>query len=307
MCLLPPGQVFTRPDLLRAGWSDSAISRAARRGGLIHVRRGLFARPPGGAVIQAIAAARSSKGAVVSHRSAALLHGLPLLRHDSFEPELTVAPSNGTRVLDAHVHRATLRRRDVVLRMDTEVTSVPRTLIDLGRQHGTEAMVVSSDAALHRHLIRMGDLEDVARACWNWPGIRRATHGLSLLDPRAESPLESVSRLSLGRAGLPTPRSQVEIFASSGQHVGRTDFYWDEFGVVGEADGLGKYSEPDVLRAEKLRQERLELAGLIVVRWTWRDVVGDISPLRRRLLAAFARGHERERSGFVRDWSLGTR
>ena len=42
--------------------------------------------------------------------------------------------------------------------------------------------------------------------------------------------------------------------------------------MVGEADGLLKYTSPDVLRAEKQRQERLERAGFRVVRWGWDDV-----------------------------------
>lgn len=50
-------------------------------------------------------------------------------------------------------------------------------------------------------------------------------------------------------------------------------FYWEGAGVIGEADGLGKYTEPDVLRAEKLRQEQLEARGFVVVRFTWADIV----------------------------------
>jgi len=54
------------------------------------------------------------------------------------------------------------------------------------------------------------------------------------------------------------------------------DFYWPEFRVVGEADGLVKYDDDDgerlSLREEKLRQEELEGLDYIVVRWTWEDI-----------------------------------
>lgn len=41
--------------------------------------------------------------------------------------------------------------------------------------------------------------------------------------------------------------------------------------MIGEADGLAKYTDADVLRREKLREEELARMGFTVVRWTWRD------------------------------------
>ncbi len=41
---------------------------------------------------------------------------------------------------------------------------------------------------------------------------------------------------------------------------------------MGEADGLGKYVDADVLRAEKMREERFAQLGYTVVRWTWAEV-----------------------------------
>jgi hypothetical protein len=46
------------------------------------------------------------------------------------------------------------------------------------------------------------------------------------------------------------------------------DFYWPELGVVGEADGRGKYTD-DALWKEKLRHEALMDRGLVVERWGW--------------------------------------
>jgi hypothetical protein len=86
--------------------------------------------------------------------------------------------------------------------------------------------------------------------------------------------------------------------------MARVDFYWDEFGVVGEADGHAKYRlSPDSLVMEKLRQERLENAGLTVVRWGWAEAHRP-DDLRRRLLSAFERGRARDQAGLPRKWSL---
>jgi len=95
-------------------------------------------------------------------------------------------------------------------------------------------------------------------------------------DPRAESPLESISWFAMHERDLPAPELQVPLgIDEDGRPTGVVDFYWEEFGVIGEADGLMKYDDEDArlsLRAEKLRQEALEALGFIVVRWTWEDI-----------------------------------
>jgi very-short-patch-repair endonuclease len=62
---------------------------------------------------------------------------------------------------------------------------------------------------------------------------------------------------------------------------------WGAQRVIGEADGLAKYDVVGALRAEKLRQERLERLGFTVVRWTWREMLVDteetVARLRRAL------------------------
>jgi hypothetical protein len=84
----------------------------------------------------------------------------------------------------------------------------------------------------------------------------------------------------------------------AGRFLGRVDFYWDDFGVVGEADGDGKYGDRQALIAEKRRQERLEEAGLVVVRWGWQDL-RDPDLLAARVRRALDRGSRR--SG-IRGW-----
>lgn len=303
---LPEARVFTRVDLRACGWSDAAISRAVRSGRLLSLRRGQFAaagEAPSDAGLLAIAAANGSGPGVVSHRSALLLHELPLVGAPPPLPEITVPPRRLGGLADTHLYRATLRDEDVKTVAGTPVTSVARTIVDVARHRPATCAVAAADAALHRELVTQAQLDDVMLACWVWPRIRRALRALALVDARAESPLESVSRLILRWMHLPAPMLQARIRDECGRFVARVDFYWPEFGVVGEADGAMKYTDRTVLIAEKHRQEALEELGLIVVRWSWDDVIHRPRVLQTRLARAFERGQLRDRSGFHAGWS----
>lgn len=306
MRTLPDSPVFTRADALTHGWSGSALSRAARSGRVAALRRNQFSAPEnrGDPRHAAIAAVRECGGSVISHRSAALLHNLPLLSGAPTRPDLTVMPGATGDVAGALLHRARLRPDDVVRIDDVPVTSVARTLVDLARCLPMPAAVVSMDAALHKGMTDRGALADVRAACRRWPGIRRLEPVLDVADARAESPLETISRLVLRNLNLPTPQLQPTVYDLDGRFLGRLDFYWDEFGVAGEADGLAKYDERDALAREKLRQEDLENAGLVVARWGWTDARSRPGVLRRRLESAFERGQRRDLSGFDRHWTV---
>jgi hypothetical protein len=183
------------------------------------------------------------------------------------------------------------------------VTSIARTLMDIARATSLSAGVVPIDAALHDGLVSTDELWACARDCWNWPGIRRAQRALRYADGRAESPLESVSRLVITWLRLPEPEPQVSITDGLGRLVGRVDFLWRRQGVVGEADGLGKYADHDVLVAEKRRQEALEDLGLVVVRWGWLDLQRP-QLLRSRVQAAFERSARLDGSGLPPSWPV---
>jgi hypothetical protein len=303
---LPEPAIFTREQARLAGWSDAALTRAVRSGRLLRLRRGLFTtHQPSDPLLAARAAALACRGSVVSHRSATALRGVPLLHRLPDRPDLTVPPDHTGDVRGALLHRATLLDEEVTHLDGTPVTAMPRTLIDLARTVTLAAGVVSVDAALHQKLVTKDELRAVIERCQFWPNVRRAARTVALADGRAESPLESVSRLVLDlRLHLPRPQPQGVIRDKDGLIVGRCDFYWDEFGVFGEADGRSKYTERDVLTDEKGRQEDLENLGLIAVRWGWRDVRYDQQRLRRRIFNAFERGRLRDASGFPRLWSV---
>jgi hypothetical protein len=306
MRAIPGGPAFDRTSAHNGGWSDSALARAVRSGRLVQVRRGWYARPGTDAeTARAIAAVRSHPGCVLSHRTAAMLHGIPIVGARTDVPELTVRPRGPGNVAGVHLHRATLAEGDIVLVEADPVTSPARTVIDLARSRRVECGVAAIDYVLHEGLASTDDLVDVLRRCWNWPGIARARRAVALSDARSESPLESVSRLVIRWLRLPRPEPQVTVIDRYGRPAGRLDFYWDEFGVAGEADGRLKYEDDEeAFPAEKDRQERLEDDGLAFARWGWTHAWRARQVLRSKVQSAFERGQARDRSGLPRLWSV---
>jgi hypothetical protein len=301
---LPISPVFSRRDARTLGWSDSALTRAVVAGRISQVRRGQFSATEVDGRIAAIAAARDRADSVVSHRSALLMHGLPILGSRPSVAEITVPPTGSGSARAAHLHRAGIRPEDVVVVDGVPVTSVARTVVDVARARPTAAAVTAIDAALHDRRATLEELQDVLLFQWNWPGIRRAHRAVRLSDERAESPLESVSRLVIRWLRLPRPDLQTRVRDGRGYPAGRLDFYWDEWGVAGEADGRSKYSDRPVLTEEKLRQEHLEDDSMVFVRWGWSDAIYHPHLLRSRLESGFDRGSARDRSGFPRLWSV---
>ncbi|WP_088819174.1 DUF559 domain-containing protein [Kytococcus aerolatus] len=155
-------------------------------------------------------------------------------------------------------------------RGDSRVIGLPWAVLGVAEE-GLEAAVVAGDAALHRQLVTRGQLLEVAAVQPRRRGSGTLGRAVARMDPACESPGESLSRLLLGRLGFRV-RSQVQLVDRYGAFLARVDFLVEGSRVVVEFDGLGKYATPDDLRREKLRQERLEREGYVVVRLVWGDL-----------------------------------
>lgn len=134
-----------------------------------------------------------------------------------------------------------------------------------------------------RHCTRE-ELRAVAEACRRSSGVARARAVASFADAGAESPLESISRVAFHEYGLPRPLLQAIIGGYE-----RADFLWDSYRVIGDADGLGKYTSPEVLRREKEREQSIAQLGFTTFRWTWRDAYRRPDALAHRALEVLAR------------------
>lgn len=271
-----PNDAMSYAELVSCGVSRRRIRTMVLHQPWQSLRRSVYCERGDVSVRRLLAAAEVAlKGRwVASHGTAAHLHGLVLLhppRTDRLVLTVESTDSGHADLPGIHRHRAGLPRAHVTMLDGVPVTTRERTLVDLARALTLRDGLVAIDAAVHSGQASIVGLAAVVSDCRRWPYVRRARTLVELADCACESPLESLSRLFFIGHGIPMPRSQITL-TSRGSFLGRADFWWERQRVVGEADGLSKYTDASVLRAEKLRQERLENAGLRVVRWTWTDV-----------------------------------
>lgn len=214
---------------------------------------------------------------VFSHWSAAVLHRLALIGPVPEKLHISVGDTRGGRSARAvTAHSTAVPDADVVSVDGLLVTSLARTVVDVAATYPMADAVAMADAALRSGVAGASLVEAWERAL-PFRGHRRALDMIGFADARSESPLESVSRVSMHRSALAPPELQMPFRDRRGR-IGYVDFAWPGVGIVGEADGDVKYLDPAlrggrsadrVVLDEKIREDRLRALGLRVVRWRW--------------------------------------
>lgn len=242
--------LFTRAQAHAAGLTDHMIQHRLATGRWVLVARGVY-RLAGVPVTwkqRALAACLiSGPGAVVSHRSAAVLWGVSGFRPGRLE--ITVPPGRSGRNALARVHRSEVEgvRRDGI-----PVTRPGRTIADLARVVGGDLLEEGVDDVLCRRLCRLEDLPARGRlgevlAAWNGDGL-----------PEGVAEMRVVRALLA--AGLPQPVRQYEIWVG-GVLVARVDLAYPPFRLAMELDGFRWHAGRRRFRSDRMRRNRVEAAG----------------------------------------------
>lgn len=275
-----------------------SLTRQVREGAIVRIRHGGYVDTRADDVRerhrQLIAATWPLFGpdTVLSHASAAVLHGLP-----AWDAQLAgvsaVRPAggHGRKGRFLHVRVAALPPGDVVERAGYRTTSLERTAIDQACVLRFDRAVATLDAALHLGA-DPASLAAVVADARRRHGVGVARAALRFADGRSESVGESLSRVLMAQVGLPAPELQVDLHDRHGVWIARSDFGWLDHWVIGEFDGRVKYlgTPEEVARTvmrEKAREQAIRDAGWTVVRWTWTDL-GDPVGFRSRIESALA-------------------
>ena len=197
--------VVARRQLLALGVGEEAIEVRLRAGRLHRLHRGVYA--VGHRVLSRearwmAAVLFAGPDAVLSHRSAAALWGMPAPSSRAIE---VTTPRKSRSRGSIHRHFAVLPADEVTTERGIPVTTVPRTLFDLA---ATSSVDVVEHALRESEYLRLHDRLSLPDLLARYPGRRGSHDGAGVPVAPPESP---------GR-----PRSQLARAASSCRSCGAT-------------------------------------------------------------------------------------
>lgn len=261
--------------------------------------------------------------ALLSHTTATAVRGLPypgLLVPRRWPVQLSDTRAAGGRQATGWIRHDRFvppQHRTVVDGLP--VTGIARTAVDVAlttpfaaalpvvdgalRQLALGIGALTADPTHERDLVRDQRVVNAVRSlllrtlaeAGGTPGRQRARRAIGAGDPAAENGFESCSRARLLLAGLPRPDVGYPVMGDDGRWYW-ADLAWPQLRVLAEADGRVKYTDLSAVYAEKVRQEALERAGWIVVRWTWHELARTPEVVVARVAAALERARERRRA-----------
>jgi len=244
----------------------------------------------------------SAAGAVASHESAALIHGIPLLKEPSDGLVSLTRPATAFRdrpLRGVRFYPARLPAGHVTMELEVPVTTITRTVIDLSRTRSFMDGVVAADYAIRKLRVSKTALSAVVGSCKGWPGTDRARRVVDFSDERSGSPLESCARVLFDAFRLPAPELQAAVpggqqanhdgaVAAHEYHEYKVDFMWQEYMTVAETDGLMRYDSGQRAIDERKRERLLRETGYKLVHVTWAELFKYPERVIQRILDAFA-------------------
>jgi hypothetical protein len=230
--------------------------------------------------------------AVLSHRSAAALHGIRADNRAKTDVTLPGPSARSRRTIDVHTS-LTLEAADITTLDGIPCTTVARTLVDLGDVVSRRSVERAVDQAEVLRVFNGTAVHDaLARA-----GPRRGAGVLRTVLKGYEEPTLTDSQLAerflavCRTASFPSPAVNTWITLDDGIAY-KADFLWRRHRLIAETDGRDVHTTRKAFEHDRLRDQRLALAGFTVVRFTWRQVLhhpGSVSGALQGLLARLAR------------------
>jgi very-short-patch-repair endonuclease len=201
--------------------------------------------------------------------TAALIMGIPLPKRLQAPIPLHVgmpSPGRANRAAGTVGHKFQIPPEDIREWGGLRVTSVARTWCDLATVLDLEDLVAAGDYVIHYRmpLASRAQLEDAVARHPGRRGRRRLREALALLDDHAESPRESIVRVTIVNAGITGLVVNHPIRVADGRQL-RGDLCFPAHRVIFEYQGDYHRSEPGRWRKDRTRVALLTAAGWHVV------------------------------------------
>lgn len=287
--------VITVQQLLELGCTSGQVRAALDRGELIRRHAHVLVvagAPPSWEQRVYVAALAAGPGALASHRSAAALWGLDGSTRGRAEVVTprhlrSWAPHLGRihEITDLHLARPTDR-------LEIPCTGITRTILDLGAVAPIERVQQAADDAVRRGLCSWDELLDDLRV-----HSRRGRRGVGALRSVLEhsygrvvpdSHLNRLVEKLLLRSGGPDLALEHEVRAPDGTLIARVDLAIPRLRIAIELDGKRDHLTTRAFERDRARQNRLELEGWLVLRYTWKQFIETPDRIVAEVLAAVA-------------------
>lgn len=279
-----------RDQLLGIGFGGDAIDARIRAKRLHRMHRGVYAVGHRhinreGRLLAAVLSA--GEGAVLSHRSAAVLWGL----RTTTETEIDViAPVHRRGDHVVRIHQNVLRPDEITTRQGIPVTTPVRTIVDLAGCVEQRELERAIRQAVYDHLTTTTVLAEAVEQYAGRRGVKRLRAALVNL---GEAPGFTRSKLEdrfirfLRKHSLPMPELNFEIDIR-GQTI-EADCVWEAQRVIVEVDGRDAHDSTPAFESDRARDSALAAAGWQVVRATGRRMRFDGDALASELRQLLAR------------------
>jgi hypothetical protein len=277
---MPLDRPFTTAAALAEGLGERQLGSLLRAGHLRRLLHGVYAAAQAPDNVRFRAEALTlvvPDQAVVSGRTAAWLHGIPILERGSHlaVPPLHLSDTRDTRMrrIGVDANRRMLTAGDIELLQGVRVTSVLRTACDLGRLLWRFDAIAALDGALAVGLDKGRLLRHVERFR-GYRGVRQLRALAPYADGLAESPGESALRLHWLDAGFPPPQVQYPVTGGEWPRY-RLDMALSLIRYAAEYDGQEHHSSTeDRAHDERRRRWITEECHWTVDVFTKEDVYG---------------------------------
>ena len=263
------GLITTR-QLVALGFDDAAIRYRVRAGRLHRVQRGVYAV---GHTAMTVSARRLAAVlalgdlAFASHITAAAIWGI---RQTASGLIHVTVPGAARDRAGIRVHRRASADADRTRRDAIPVTSLARTLVDLGDVVPTVQVRNAFVRAEHLRLVDMKAIDDALARAGRFPGPRRLREVLRVYDPRWERTRSALELAFLDlTAQFALPPAEVNAWIEDTFLV---DALWRPQRLVVEVDSPRFHDTPSARRDDARRDHALRSSGYRVLRMRDADI-----------------------------------
>lgn len=272
-------------QLFKLGYPHHRIAVLVANGWLHRLHRGVFAVGHTKLTVRGrwmAAVLACGPDAVLSHRSASALHDLQ--RIPSGKIDVTASSRRVHHDIRCHISRSLLQQDRTTLDA-IPVTSVERTLLDLGALYSHQRLRTTLEEAQRRDLLDSRRFDDLLARSAGHRGATRLKRALAELHyeaPWTQSGLERAFLELVRDAGLPEPRTNVLI---DGELV---DVYWPAHDLVVELDSYGYHRGRRSFEDDRRKDMKHTIAGRRSIRITGARVKHEQNAVLRDLGALLA-------------------